>query len=86
MTTVLFWIGCLCLVLVIGSLIPIVNKVTNQIASELWKLLILMITTMYNYSVWVLKAIWGSHLDVLNQLLKKAQDIDPSSTKERKKE
>lgn len=78
MNTIAFILAGVILCLVIMSKIPGMEYLVKPIIDLLFGLLKVIAENIYSWTVWLVKALMSSHLEVFRNLIQKAEDIDPS--------
>lgn len=78
MSTILFILAVVVLVIVIMSHLPGLEHFVKPIINILFTLLQTIAVAGFDWAFFVVKAVWFSHLDLIKNLLSSAETLDPT--------
>lgn len=78
MSTIGFFIGVFFLAIIVASKIPGLEHFVRPIVELVFYFIKLIFENGTSWTIWLFKSLWRAHLDLLENLLYKAEDIDPT--------
>ena len=76
MNTLILLSSCFVLALVILAKIPGLEHTVRPIIDLIFTLIKVIIENAYSWFIWLVKGIWGSHLELFSHLTNAAEDLD----------
>ena len=78
MSTFIFFGACIIIALIVLSKIPGLEHFVKPLVGLFFKLVEASITTLWAYTVYLLKTLLSSHIDLCRHLILPAEKIDPA--------
>lgn len=78
MNTIAFYISGFVLLLILLAKIPGLEHTVRPLIDLFFTLLKTFVENMWAWTIWLLKLLWGAHMELLNNLINSAEEVDPT--------